>query len=76
MLASCPMCGEDVVIRDDGVRVNRMLRCPDCDTRLRVAKEYPVTLDVFRSHGLAFNGGQVRGVWSREPVAVEAPDLR
>jgi len=75
MLANCPVCGEDTVIRD-GVRIHRLLRCPGCDAHLRVAEEYPVKLDVFRSHGLAFHGGQVRAVWSREPVAVEAPEPR
>jgi len=76
MLANCPVCGEDTVIRDEGVRIHRLLRCPNCYARLQIAEEYPVKLDVFRSHGLAFDGGQVRAVWSREPGAVEAPELR
>jgi len=64
MTARCPICGETIGLRNGAPMLNRLVRCTDCCTRLRVAADRPVTLQVFRSHGLSFQGGQVRAVWS------------
>ncbi len=64
MTAQCPICGETIGLQNGESILNRLVRCTDCCTRLRVAADRPISLQVFRSHGLAFQGGQVRNVWS------------
>ena len=63
-MAPCPICGETIGLRDGVRALHRLVRCVECDTRLRVTADRPMSLQIFRSHGLAFQGGQVRGVWS------------
>lgn len=63
-IAECPMCGETIALRPGMAVLHRIVRCTECCTHLRVSADRPVDLQVFRSHGLAFRGGQVRGVWS------------
>ena len=64
MTAQCPICGEMIGLRNGVPMTNRLVRCGDCFTRLYIASEQPVRLRVFRSHGLAFRGGPVDGVWA------------
>ena|GEM_PF-2991338 len=64
MTVECPICGETFGLRD-GVRLlHRIVRCTECSTHLQVTTDWPIVLKVFRSHGLAFQSGQVRDLWS------------
>ena len=62
--AECPLCGETITLRPGMVVLHRIIRCTECCVRLWISADRPIDLQVFRSYGLAFRGGQVRGVWS------------
>ena len=51
--APCPECRKPVALRREETVLHRLLRCPHCDGHLQVVGLSPVSLQVFKTHGLA-----------------------
>lgn len=60
--ARCPLCEEVFLLSEKEVLLFMVMRCPGCHTRLQVTRVAPVTLAVFRSHGLECVDGDGRVV--------------
>ena len=50
---SCLECRKPVALRREEAVLHRLLRCPHCDGHLQVVALSPVSLQVFKTHGLA-----------------------
>ncbi len=51
--ASCPECRKAVALSRGEAILHRLLRCPHCDGHLQVVRLSPVSLQVFKTYGLA-----------------------
>ena len=60
--ARCPLCMEVFFLSEKDDLLFMVMRCPSCDTRLQITQVAPVTLAVFRSHGLECVDGDGRVV--------------
>ena len=50
--ALCPVCGEDISFVEKEGLLFWVIRCPLCNVRLQIVHEAPLTLEIFRFHGL------------------------